>query len=249
MGNPGKNKLLRFCRLYVGGVDLSGDARTFASADCSIEVADMTGWSQTVRWGIPSGQIAVGLRDFQALMNDTAVTGSHTVMKDPTTLNTVSLLFGGNAAPASGDPAYITVANLEPGGVGFDGASILTKGTWVPDAQDDSEFPWGVVLFSDTSLSVTTNGDSVHDAGAATSYGCHAHLHVLATSSGDFEFKIQHAPDGSTWADLVTFSSDGSAVTSEQTSTSGSVDQYVRGVATRTSGTVQIVMTFARKLM
>lgn len=248
MGNPGKNKLLRYCRLYVGGADLSGDARMFGSADCSIEIADMTGWSQTVRWGIPSGQIAVGLRSFQALFNDTAVTGSHTVMKDPSTLNKISLLFGGNAVPAAGDPAYLTVANLEPGGVGFDGPSIVINGTWVPDAQDDSEFPWGVTLFPETALSVTTSGSTVQEA-AATTKGCHAHLHVLATGSGNYAFKIEHSTNGSTWADLVTFSSNGGTVTSEQVSTSGTVNAYLRGSATRTGGTCTVVMTVARKLM
>ena len=59
-------------------------------------------------------------------------------------------------------------------------------------------------------------------------------------------FKLQHSTNDSTWLDLVTFTANGSAITSEHQTGTDTVNQYVRGLATRTGGTALVVMTFAR---
>lgn len=65
----------------------------------------------------------------------------------------------------------------------------------------------GVLLNDGTALSATTNGTSV-DGTAASSIGAVANLHVIANSRNTATtIKVQHSTDGSTWVDLITFTS------------------------------------------
>ena len=104
------------------------------------------------------------------------------------------------------------------------------------------------MLQGPTALSATQAASSSisADNGASSSDGFIAHLHILSTSSGDFAFKIRHSADDSAWSDLVTFSADGSAVTAELASGTGTVNRYVAFDATRTAGTVTAICTFVR---
>jgi len=72
-------------------------------------------------------------------------------------------------------------------------------------------------------------------------------LHITATSSGNFAFTIEHSTNGSAWATLGTFTTTGGSVTSEYKSGAGTVNQYLRFVATRTAGTVSVACAIARK--
>lgn len=239
-----KDHLVRHMRIYVGGFNLSGDARTFSSADLTHDRADMTGWSNGVR-NFLANYRNIGIEGFQALLNDTATTGAFQVLKD-TPSTRVSMLFGSGTVPAIDDPAYFLGAASMEDTAGFDGGAATIGASFVPDAnQTIISFPWGEVLHPETSLSATTDGASV-DNGASSANGGHANLHITATASGNFANKVQDSPDDSAWADLITFSADGSTVTSEQGSASGTVDRYTRFQATRTGGSETPVCVFAR---
>lgn len=244
----GKDKVQRYFRLYVGGIDLSGDSRTFGSADNMFEFVDLTGWNQTVRNGLPDGVRQVGLRGYVAHFNDTATTGSYSVLASSDNASRLSLLFGGGGAPAIGDPAYLlgSVQISDQGSIDS-GAAIITA-DFLADARqyNAASNPAGVVLHPATSLSSTTSASSV-DNGGATSNGARANLHVTVTSGGTWAFTVEHSTNDSAWATLMTFSADGSSVTSEQQSSTGTVNQYLRVVATRTSGTVTPIVTIARQ--
>lgn len=243
----GKNKILRWARMYVNGVDLSGDSRTFSRLDAGYGDADMTGWSQSTRNYLNTQVTAVGIRGYQALLNDTATTGAHTVLvaNQGTGAQEVTLAFGSGAEPDVPDPAYV-ISGVQMNAVAnLDGPTPIMSADWMGDSNAISVFPLGVVLNGATSLSSTTTKSS-HDAGAATSNGYLANLHILASSGGTWAFTIEHSTDDAAWSTLATFSADGSAVTSESQNGTGSVNQYVRFVATRTSGTVTAVCSFTR---
>jgi hypothetical protein len=243
----GKDKVQRHMRLYVGGIDLSGDSRTFGTADNTFEFVDLTGWDQTVRNGLADGMPQVGLRGYVAHLNDTATTGSHTVLSDSDNADRLSLLFGGGGAPAIGDPAYLLPSVQISDTASIDsGASILTADFLVDSRQYiAASRPWGVTLHPDTSLSSTTSASSVDNEGSSSA-GARANLHVTVSSGGTWAFTIEHSTDDSAWATLMTFTADGSAVTSEQQSSTGTVNQYLRLLATRTSGSVTPIVTIAR---
>lgn len=247
--SAGKNKLTRFARMYVGGYDLSGSTRTVGSLDNMFEGVDLTGWSQLVRNEIADKVRQVGIRGYQALMDDTASSGSFSVLKDGNNSYAASLLMGGGAAPAVGDPAYHIPAVQMTDLAGWDGKAAAITADFIPlQSQFSGSYydnPFGVVLEYDQSLSSTTNETSV-DNGASSSSGGSAVLQVIASSGGTWVLKVQHSTDNAAWSDLITFSANGSAIATEFSSVTGTVNRYLRFQATRTTGTLTAICTFAR---
>jgi len=246
----GKNKIETGARLYVGGYDLSGDMRTIGAASMVYDPVDVTGWSDRVKNGFVSWATAE-LTGYQALMND-ATGGAYTQLiltAGAQTGSRLSLCLGGaGAAPIVGDPAFL-MPSVEIGdNVAVAGHGILQGDFNIDAGQASGVQPHGVVLRGDTSLSATLTGSSTnsHDFEGATANGWHANIHVLATASGNFVFKIRHSADDSAWADLGTFTTTGGTVGSEFLSGTGTVNQYIAFDATRTAGTVTVIVTFAR---
>ena len=243
----GKNKTLRWMRVFIGGYNLSGDARTLGTLENNFEAADMTGWSEGVYNFIAGSPRHVAVRGFQALLNDAAA-AAFAILKDAENSARLSILFGGGTEPAIGDPAFL-IGSVQMGDLaGWDGLAATISADFLPESSQYAagvDDPLGKVLHPETSLSATTNGTSV-DNGASSANGGHANLHATVSSGGTWAFKIQHSPDNAAWADLMTFTINGSAIASEQKVVTGTIDRYTRFVATRTSGSVTPVCTFAR---
>lgn len=243
----GKDKVLRYARLYVGAYDLSGDARTVGSLDNSTEGVDMTGWSESVKNFLPEGRRVVGIRGFQALAND-ATAGAFTILKDSPNEYICSFGLGGGGDPAVPDPAYLVYAQQLIDTMGWDGQAAAIGADFIPSSSQYSasaDNPMGFTLQQATSLSATTSGSS-HDNGAATSNGAHAHLHILVSSGGTWAITIEHSSNDSSWSTLMTFSANGSAITAERQTSTGTVSRYVRAVLTRTSGSLTAFIAYAR---
>lgn len=244
----GKDKVMRWARIFVNEFDLSCDARTFTTLDNNFDEADITGWCEPVSNFIAASPRHVGVRGFQALLNDAAA-ASLTHLKTASQSARLSVIFGGGKEPTVGDPAYLITA-IEMGNLaGWDGMAASIGTDLLPDSSQylaGAGNPLGHVLSGAVSLAATTTGLS-HDNGASTLNGGHANLHVNVSSGGTWLFKVQHSPDDAAWADLLTFTLNGSVVGSEQkAAASGLVDRYTRLLATRTSGTVTPIVTFAR---
>jgi hypothetical protein len=147
-----------------------------------------------------------------------------------------------------GDPAYLLGAVQISDPAGWDGQAAAISADFINDQSAYAvaiNYPWGVVLSPETSYSSTQTQGSA-DNGAATTAGAHAHLHVTASSGGTWAFTIEDSANDSDWATIMTFTANGSAVTSERQTSAGAVRRYVRAVLTRTSGSVTAVITFAR---
>jgi hypothetical protein len=234
----------RWYRLIVDEVDLSGDSRQIGEFGVNYQTAPVEGWSDGVMY-FTIGQAEHMLSGYQAVFNNTASTGSHTELSGIEEY-IVSLPIGIRAAPAVGDPAFL--ASFEQLNYLVDGTDgVLANVEFAKSITDiDHEAAWGVTLAPGTSLSATTNGTSVDNA-ASSANGAMAHLHVTATSSGNWTLKVQDSTDDAAWSDLITFSADGSAVTAEAADVAGTVDRYVRFQATRVAGTTSFWVTFVRQ--
>ena len=233
----GKDKIVPFTRVYVGGYDLSGDAREISSIDATHAEADMTGFSDTIFNYIPERQ-TTGMRGFRALMND-ATGGAWTHLKSPgTTARQLSVCFGGGGEPAVGDPAYHLPAAQVANPVGIDSADAQQMTSNLRTA-------WGYVLQGPVSLSATLTASSSTsiDLGAAMANGWTAIIHITATASGNFALTVQHSTDDSSFATLGTFTTTGGAVGSEFLSGATTVNRYVSFNAVRTAGTITAVCT------
>lgn len=243
----GKNKLMRFTRLYFGGYDLSGDQRSFGELVNSFDPVDITGESEAVENFLPTKRRKVGVKGYQALLNDEAA-GAYTILKNAPQTGIVSVYLGGGDVPAAGDMAYLLPAVQLADTTEFNaGVGALSTDFEMDAAQMSSlvDTPVARVLMPKTALTVTTNGTSV-DGGAGTTAGGRANLHVFVSSGGTWAFALEHSTNDSTWATLATFTVTGNSVTAEHKTASGTVNRYTRLLATRTSGTCTIACAFAR---
>lgn len=245
----GKNKLLKHARVYAGGVDVSGDARTFGVLENGYEAVDMTSWSNSCKTNLANKRRGTGARGFSGFMND-ASGGWLERFQNPANTRAFALVLGGGGEPEFGDPAYMLPSLQPTAPVGLDGEAVIVTCDFLPEAENIGSFdnPWGVLLFPKTSISATTNGTSL-DGSASSTAGYSATVHVFGTSSGDFSFLIQQSTSGA-WAGeettLGTFSIDGSSISSAFLSGSGSVARYIRFRAVRTAGTISVACCFSR---
>lgn len=245
MANPGKNKIMRFARMYVDAYNISGDSRTFGSLGVGYGEVDLTGWDNTIRQLLTDKQLEAAISDYQALINDTDPGGSFTQLKNPTAGREVSILFGGNAEPEFGDPAYLLASAQMSSNTNFDSKAGVISATFRADTVDNNEWPIGHVIHPETSIAITTTGDPL-DNGEATALGWHAIIHIIASDAGTWVLEVQHSTDDISYSTLGTFVLDGSVIGSEHIGGTGTVNQYVAVELTRTSGTITPVVTFAR---
>lgn len=83
------------------------------------------------------------------------------------------------------------------------------------------------------------------DHGGSTLVGAVGFLHVTAVAGGTITVKYQDSVDGTTYADLITFTA-AEGITSERVSVTGQVDRYTRIVHTLTGGTATYQSGFGR---
>ena len=95
----------RWLRLFADAVDLSGDSRQIGSFGVGYDKSNIEGWDASVKH-VTLGQVNHTLSGYQAVFNNTAVTGSHTELSAVEEY-IISLLIGIRAAPALGNPAFI----------------------------------------------------------------------------------------------------------------------------------------------
>ena len=205
----------------------------------------MTPWDYNVSRAM-GNRCEVGIVGYSALL-DIDTGKSWDALQENQDAN-VSLLLGDTSAPAVGDLAYLC-PGVQFGGLMTEESSAIAISDidFIPHPNNTGEYyidPYGVVLEIATQRTATQTGSSV-DNGAATTAGWSAILHVISDSA-DWSITIEHSTNGSDWSTLTTFTADGSTATSEHKSGSDTVNQYVRYVATRTSGNLTAVCVLAR---
>jgi hypothetical protein len=117
--------------------------------------------------------------------------------------------------------------------------------------QADSGLGNGISLHA-LSAETATGTSSSHDNSASTANGGFGTLHVTAnTMNNNTVFKVQHSSDGSTWADLVTFTTVATTVvTAERVTVAAgtTVNRYLRSSWTASgAGSITFHINFARR--
>lgn len=229
-------------RFIADGVDLSGDTRQIGSFGTEYAESEVTGWSDGVV-NVTLGQQMRELSGYQAVFNN-GVGGAYTELSALEEY-IVSLPIGINAAPAVGNPAFMgSFEQISYDTTGTD--AILLDVEFRKSVTDaDVDKCWGIVLANATSRSGTWNGTSV-DNGASSANGLYAQLHVVDVFDTAYTFKIQDSPDDAAWADVITFTIDGTSLTAEASSAAGTVDRYLRFQGTAGTGTGAVWSTAVR---
>ncbi len=249
----GKDKLLKYLRLFVGGYDLSGDSRNVGGFLSMTGEVDMTAWSDELFNFVANKRAEMGITGYQAFVND-ATAGAFTRLKTAGTQTDVVALFGGGGEPAVPDPAFILPSIQFSSEASLDAEAAVIETDFKVDAASDvtlAEFnnAWGHALAN--TLFTATASNASHDNEAASANGATFMLQVL-DATGDYEFKVEESSDdggGDAWSTVATFTLDGTAIGSEVISVSGAVEQYIRFTATRTSGTNNVVCAYARNIV
>ncbi len=242
----GKDKLLRYARVFVGGYNISGDFRTFGNFANSFEAADMGGVGEELVHYLSDGHRIVGISGFRCLMNDNT-NRSMDLLDTADALTEVSVLFGGGGEPAIPDPCYFLPAAQMKAITSFDGGAGVVEADFLYDTlsyANAASNPAGVVL-ANADLTATADLGS-HGVAALTTAGWHANLHVTATAAGNYAMIIEHGTDDAGWATLGTFVSTAGAVGSEYLTGTGTVNKFVRFAVTKTAGTATVIVAFAR---
>lgn len=86
------------------------------------------------------------------------------------------------------------------------------------------------------SVTGTVNGTTVDDGAGATT-GWLAHAHVTADNFTSMVIKVQHSTDGTTWADLITFTTFTTVGVEQAVNTATSVNRYIRAIVSSFTGT------------
>lgn len=118
------------------------------------------------------------------------------------------------------------------------------------EATSDGGLDYGVLLAGREALTGSFTGGAVDNSVSSTN-GYAAHMHATAnTRNGSTTVKVQHSADNSTWVDLITFTSVPTATTASQRVVgTGTVQRYLRAIATPggSTGTITVTVALARR--
>lgn len=235
----------RYCRFLLNGYNISGDMR---SVSCGVtnEQADLTGWPDDLRQFM-NDRAMVNVDNLSVLFSNAAQgvgpvdQGSHTALSG---LGSWHIgIFMGIRAVAIGCPFFS--ASLQQGSYYADvtAAPVMANGSFYGDATvDNDKYVWGQALAVGAELTATGALGSV-DNGASSANGYILYGFFTQTTAAigdnDWSFVVQHSTNDSDWSTLATFTADGSSVTAERLTGSGTVNRYTRLLPTRTAGTAR----------
>lgn len=235
----------KYSKIYIDGYDISGDSNAW-NVGLTFPEAGLTTVASTQ--GEYLCEIPKVSGEVKTWLNATASTGSFDRLKTPATRN-LCIALGIMAVPAVGDPAFcaqVSQMDVRAETVLNSAVKADAKFSGAGPATSQVNNIYGVVLHANAQETATTTSTSVNN-GAASTAGALCFLQVTA-AGGSWAFTVEDSANNSTFATIATFSSNGSAITSEVQAVSGTVRQYVRCVATRTSGNATYFCAIVRGL-
>ena len=224
-----------FSRIYVGGYDLSGYARSIGPLDCSFQEGQDNPLNASLV-GTWLGQATISAGTMNSIFDNTATSGIHALLNAPPASRVLSVPIGIRAVPAQGDPVfcgqfrqadYVTAPQDNPIGL-----TINFGKTAGGTAHYNYAQPWGTLLHANSAVTAVNSAVGV-DQSYQTTKGGYMVYHVLsAAGAGDITatIKVQDADtnlDGS-FGDLLS---------------SGVINCGSAGVAVPTSGVVALAAT------
>ena len=232
--------------LLVDGYNLQGTGIKSVPYKIRALNEDTTGIGDAALARTPTGVVELTVSQAGAFF-DTTTNGGHAALKDvatsvQATARVLSLGFAGNTVGETfvGAEGAYTQAYEVLGVV-----RQLTKAN--AEYAISGRVDQGFILKALAAITANTNGTAIDNAASSASGGA-GHLQVTAYSGfTNIVVKVQHSPDNSVWADLITFATVSSAPTAERKTAAGTVDRYTRYTVTVTgSGSATFFVGFAR---
>jgi hypothetical protein len=215
--------------ILIGGYNLSTYATAYETQTNSNPI-DVTGFTDGCKNFIPGLPSAVILTD--VLWSSTAG-AVHTALHDFASANVTILPEGYALGNLSISLPYVQ-ANYQPKG---QPDSAISVGTINFVSRGDNEGVEHGKVLAHATITNTATGTGYQVNSDAVTSACAATLHIWSLCAADtYVVKVQHCAtvDG-VYADLMTFTANGSALISErQTAASGTINKFIRVLATRT---------------
>ncbi len=212
--------LEKYTRVYMDGFDVSGYGRTIGPLEVTYEEVDLTAQMSDAVRGFMRGRAHANLGIFNAVFDNTATTGLHTVLKTAGGERVVLVAKGQLAVPAAGDVvfggAFVQKAYTPLDDGGALTVSIPFMGWSV--AADTLAYanPCGLLLHANTAV---TGANATADEGIDNPTG------GATTKGGFFMYQVTAGEGGDGTATLsVDDSADNSAWTALSGATSGEID-------------------------
>ena len=239
-------------RVYIAGYNMSGYTHNIGPLSCVHDEEGVTAFTDGVH-GILNGRPTIGLGTLNTIFDNTASTGSHTVLSSPAK-RIVTVAIGDINAPAAGDPTFN--GEFEQTGYQANGEGMITA--TIPFGYSAGATtllyprPWGVLVHASGAETAANSGTSDHDHEAQTTYGGYGIFHMIS-SDGTATLSIQDAStdnDGSYSALLTATEADASSSPQSEIkalATNATVERYIRWqLSLNTATTVTFVISFVR---
>lgn len=243
-------------RVYVGGYDLSGYARSVGPLELTQDEADLTTFTDAVK-GYLAAHAQANVGTLNAVTENTATTGSHAVLQPRAgSLQNVLVAIGMNAAPTLGDPTFGGQFLMKSYQAADEGNAAIVSAEFAGWASDATTLihaaPFGVLLNPATARTgVNASAGTDYPGLAATAKGGYLCYQVLA-GNGTATISVDDSADNSAWAALsgATTGSINCAIVQSgivALATTATVRRYLRWqMALGTATTVTFVLSFHR---
>jgi hypothetical protein len=186
-------------KLFIDGVDLSGDIGSLAGIRTGIAMLDVTGIDKKAHERIAGHRD--GALSFVAFFNKTIGTGSHKVLSTLPTIDRITSYCRGSTIGSQGAGLVAKQLNYDPDRA--DDGSLTLK---IDEQANGYGLEWGIQHTAAPRTDTTgTNGTGV-DAGASSAFGLQAYLHVSSVVGTSVTVKLQQSSDDAgtdPYADVV----------------------------------------------
>ena len=207
--------------------------------------------AETTAYGATAKTYITGLRDATLSasgMFDGTASAVDAVLAASIGSDTLAPVIFAAAGATGGERAFILQAKTTSYEVSAPVGDVVSVSY---DAQADGGADDAILLTSLAAVTATGTG-TARDNSASTTNGGIAQLHVTAnTMNNDTVFKVQHSADNSTWADLATFTTVATTVTTSErvaVAAGTTVNRYLRADYTASgTGSITFIMAFARR--
>ena len=230
----------------------------FNSVDTSqsVDTAEITGFGSSAKAYLPG--LVDGTISLSGMYSQDATVGEDVVLSNALAATTTPIITVAMETGTIGKRAIVAKAhetNYSISSPVGDVVSITADFNASTDATANLTYGMrsGVMLTAGSSIAfgaLATGLTSVDNAASSANGGvANLHATVNTLTGGTAVLKVQHSPDNTTWADLITFTAIAASTTaSQQSAVSGTVNRYVRaiGVAGPTGGAITYHISFAR---
>ena len=177
----------RWDRVYVGGYDISGKARSVGPLSLEYAAAELTALSNPVRGFLP-GAANVNVGAVNSVFDNTDTTGIHALLSTAGDKRVMTVARGIIAEPAMGDPTFAGEFTQGEYTTADDGGGLVVNIPFQGWAADAASLlfasPWGVILNAATARTAVNTSTGYDRGVVSTAGGGFMAYHVTASSGG-----------------------------------------------------------------